>query len=136
LKETEPSEIKEERVSDFNDDDLQSAWKSFNKKRGNKVIGESEKLVLSRRIEKIDENTVCIFLQSELEVTILDRFELKLIGFLRDSLKNDLVKLKKVVRREEAKQKLYTSSDKYDYLVEKNPKLKDLKDKLGLDFEY
>ena len=66
----------------------------------------------------------------------MDRFELKLIGFLRSALKNDHINLKKEVRKEAAQQKLYTSSDKYEYLVKKNPKLKDLKDKLGLDFEF
>ncbi len=99
-------------------------------------MAESEKLILSRSVEKLDEKTVCIHLKSDLESSILDRFENDLIGYLRKALENDLINLKKEVRKEKKQQKLYTSSDKYEYLLEKNPKLKDLKDQLGLDFEY
>jgi DNA polymerase-3 subunit gamma/tau len=31
---------------------------------------------------------------------------------------------------------LYTSREKFDYLVEKNPVLKELKEKLGLDTDF
>ena len=37
---------------------------------------------------------------------------------------------------EEGKKVYYTPREKFDYLVEKNPILKELKDRLGLDTDY
>ena len=34
------------------------------------------------------------------------------------------------------KDKIFTSKDKYDFMVKEQPLLQKLKDKLGLDFEY
>jgi hypothetical protein len=34
------------------------------------------------------------------------------------------------------KKVIYTNRDKFDHLAEKNPKLKELKERLGLDTEF
>lgn len=34
------------------------------------------------------------------------------------------------------KKVIYTNREKFDHLVEKNPKLKDLKERLGLDTDF
>jgi len=40
------------------------------------------------------------------------------------------------VTEEKETEKLYTNSDKFEYLAKQNPKLKELKDRLGLDYEF
>ncbi|MBV6647295.1 MAG: hypothetical protein KI790_17690 [Cyclobacteriaceae bacterium] len=114
---------------------MQDAWDSFRASRKEQA-GDSESLILSREITKKDEETVLFHLGSALEAKILERFELDLIGHLREHLNNTVIQIEKEIREDESKKKLYTSSDKFDYMVQQNPALKDLKDKLGLDFEY
>jgi hypothetical protein len=40
------------------------------------------------------------------------------------------------IKIEAGKKVIYTSREKFDYLVEKNPVLKELKDRLGLDTDF
>jgi DNA polymerase-3 subunit gamma/tau len=35
-----------------------------------------------------------------------------------------------------SKKVMYTNKEKFDYLAEKNPALKDLKERLGLDMDF
>ncbi len=93
-------------------------------------------MILGRELTTSEDFNIAFHLRSELESNILDRFEQELVSFLRNKLKNDKILIRKVISQEGSKQKLYTSSDKYDYLVKQNPKLKDLRDKLGLDFDF
>ena len=77
-----------------------------------------------------------IILNSSLEIEILDRIEVELVNFLREALSNDQLVLQKEIREDPKKDKIFTSKDKYDFMVKEQPLLKKLKDKLGLDFEY
>ena len=95
-----------------------------------------EQLLLSRPLTKEDENELVIHLSSALEISILERFEHDLITFLREKLSNDFIAIRKEVEENKEKEQLYTSSDKYEYMSKINPKLKKLKERLGLDFEY
>ena len=96
-----------------------------------------EQLILTRSLALTDSNEVIIQLRSTLEVSILERFEHEMIAFLRKQLKNDTIQLKKEIQEgEQQSQKLYTSADKYEFMVKQNPDLKLLKERLGLDFEY
>ncbi len=56
-----------------------------------------------------------------------------LLNFLRPRLKNFsiYIKTKQVVK--EVVNRLYTSTEKYQYLVEKNPKLEEMRRRFNLD---
>jgi DNA polymerase-3 subunit gamma/tau len=96
-----------------------------------------EQLIHNRDLEKREDHKVAIVLRSTLEISILERFEHELIAFLRTELKNDHILLEKEVKEEDQQtRKLYTSADKYEYMLQQNPDLKLLKEQLGLDFEY
>jgi len=55
--------------------------------------------------------------------------------FLRDELANDTIIIEVKVAKQNEQQKLYTSEEKFKYMVSKNPALNELKKKLDLDFE-
>ncbi len=93
-------------------------------------------LVLNRAVEKTGDHDVIIHLASSLETSILERLEQSIVQFFRKRLKNSFILLQKDVSEQEKSKKLYTSKEKYDYMVEQNPALKDLKERLGLDFEF
>ena len=133
--EAEDKRISEQREP-FTQEDLNHAWKEFKVKYMAEGAGNVEKLVLRRKLEKINEQSVRILLNSQLEVTLLEKFEKDLIHYFRIHLKNQFIQLVKSVPEQEEIRKLYTSKDKFDYMVSQNPALKLLKDKFELDFEY
>ena len=132
-----PKEDKEKILKNeaFTEGELQEAWKGFIELRKKKVVSEMEQLILTRQITKKDMNAL-IVLNSSLEIAILDRIEVELVNFLRKTLSNDQLIVHKEVKEDPKKDKLYTSKDKYDFMVKEQPLLQKLKDKLGLDFEY
>jgi DNA polymerase-3 subunit gamma/tau len=133
----EESEEKREKLSEtFDADSVKNAWDEFTAYRLSLNMGDAEKLVLSRTLIKHGERDVVIRLGSQLEVSILEKFESDLVQFLRQQLSNDFLLLKKEVQEHKETNKLYTSKDKFDFMAEQNPALKDLKERLGLDFEY
>ena len=128
--------VVEKKSETFTDDQLLGAWKTFAEHRQSLNMGDAEKLVLSRTLSKEGESDVLIGLGSQLEVSILEKFEQDLVQFLRKELSNDFILLKKGVQEHKETQKLYTSKDKFEFMAEQNPALKELKDRLGLDFGY
>ncbi|HKZ36948.1 MAG TPA: hypothetical protein VJ184_04810 [Chryseolinea sp.] len=85
---------------------------------------------------EIRENLVVINLLSPVQETMLSNFKSDLISYLRENLKNNTILVSGELRETDEKQRLYTPRDKFDYLVEKNPVLKELKDRLGLDTDF
>ena len=134
VEEEAPVSVAEKRETIFSEEELQAAWKQFKENRNG--AGDTEKLILSREIKKGDNHEALIFLASQLEVSFLEKFETDLIQFLRNELKNDHLTLNRQVAQIEETKKLYTSKDIYDHMVKQNPKLAELKDRLGLDFDY
>lgn len=98
---------------------------------------DTEKLVLNRRLSKAEaEFNVKILLESQLEVSILEKFESDLIQFLRKTLDNTNVVIEREISEVELTKTLYTSRDKFEYMVQRNAALRDLQERLGLDFDY
>ena len=122
------------KSKEFSEEELKQAWKQF----GNEMshAGDTDKLILNREISKGPENKAIIHLASQLEVSFLEKLEVELIQYLRSTLENDHITLGREVIQEEESKKLYTSKDIFEHMVKENPSLKNLKDRLGLDFDY
>lgn len=58
----------------------------------------------------------------------------ELLGYLRKQLNNTLIDLDLVINKANAEKGVYTEKDKYKKLVEKNPKVDELRKKFGLSF--
>ncbi|WP_420316268.1 hypothetical protein [Ekhidna sp.] len=128
------SPVTEKKETDFSEDDLQRVWKAFAEQKSN--AGDTDRLVLSKSIKKGDEHSVILMLGSQLEVSFLEKFDTELVQYLRNELKNDHIVIRTEIAEIQDEKKLYTSTDIFDYMVKQNPDLKDLKDRLGLDFDY
>ena len=63
----------------------------------------------------------------------LERMEL--VSYLRNTLKNSTIEITYEVSKIEDKTRLYTNRDKYNRMVEINPLLQTLKQKLDLDID-
>ncbi len=128
------SSVNNKKEEDFDETALQTVWKQFGEQKPK--AGDTDKLILGREVKKGEGHEVLIFLSSQLEVSFLEKFETDLIQFLRTELKNDHLTINKQVAQIDEGKKLYTSKDIYDHMVKQNPKLAELKERLGLDFDY
>lgn len=76
-------------------------------------------------------------MHNHFQETLLDEIRLELLTFLRDRLGNDSIQLGGEIKAvADDKKMLYTNKEKFDHLIEKNPLVKELKDKLGLDTDF
>jgi len=132
--EKEPAPVIDKKENDFTEDQLQAAWKAYAEQKAD--AGDTEKLVLGKQIKKVSNHEVVLILGSQLEVSFLEKFDTELVQFLRKELHNDHVVIRTELEELDEAKKLYTSTDIFDYMVKQNPDLKDLKDRLGLDFDY
>lgn len=82
-------------------------------------------------LEKPDE--ILVHVEHKLQEDLLQEEMIDLLNFLRPRLKNFsiYIKTKQVVK--EVVNRLYTSTEKYQYLVEKNPKLEEMRRRFNLD---
>jgi DNA polymerase-3 subunit gamma/tau len=67
---------------------------------------------------------------------MLANIKTELVEYVRNSLKNQSIQIVGELREAEQRKVIYTNREKFDYLVQKNPILKELKDRLGLDTDF
>lgn len=92
--------------------------------------------LLTQGFEFVD-NTVRVHLLNHFQETLLNEMKLDLLTFLRDNLQNDSIQLGGEVKvAADDKRVLYTNKEKLDHLMAKNPVVKELKDKFGLDTDF
>ena len=84
----------------------------------------------------IKDNKVVLYLLSPVQETMLNNFRTEMTTFLREKLKNSSILVVGELKESEDKKMMYTSRDKFEYLLEKNPALREMKDRLGLDPDF
>tara|TARA_B100001063_G_scaffold113964_1_gene106479 strand:+ start:2734 stop:4368 length:1635 start_codon:yes stop_codon:yes gene_type:complete len=134
-KKEEKAEIIEEKIVpiiiDFNIDNLNNAIKEFREGVGNK---KSEEAVLKREISIVD-SSVILSLENELELSIFEDLKSRLHSFLKSKFDKS-IELKTKLNVKKKEKTIYTNKDKFEYLSKQNSNLEDLKNKLGLDYEF
>ena len=135
--EMDPSiEISEHRTEKFSKDELGHAWKEFASfRRKNGKAQEQHIFVQPYDLEE-DGSTISLELSNPLQEDILEEIKSDLVQFLRNKLENDSIMVETRLRKENGKKMLYTNREKLDHIADKNPVVKDLQKKLGLDPEY
>jgi len=101
-----------------------------------KTIKEKKSEVAILKKKKTIENTSVTFhLENDLEGSIFQNLENRLNRKIKSVFIENVSIIKDVISKEKEK-KIYTNKDKFEYLSKKNSNLKDLKNKLGLDYEF
>ena len=77
--------------------------------------------------------TIIVKVEHKLQESLLQEEMVDLMNFLRPRLKNFNVSIRTIQMAREVVNRLYTSTEKYQYLVEKNPKLDEFRRKFNLD---
>ncbi len=111
---------------------LLKAWAEYAEQRKEQA---AEYQFLKREIQ-FDYPAILITLTNPVEETLLENFRRDFTQFLRDRLKNSQLTIQGILQASAGKKVIYTSKDKFDHLAGKNPHIKDLKDRLGLDWDF
>lgn len=116
----------------YTQDQLRAVWKEFAESR---KIYQAEYHLLSQEIE-IRDNHVIVYLHNTFQETLIKTIKVDILSFLRDRLNNNSIQLTGELSATDEKKVIYTNREKFEHLAEKNPKLKDLKERLGLDTDF
>lgn len=125
-------EARKVETNSFTPEQLHSLWTEFAEQRKK---FQAEYQLLAQPYE-LRENRVIITLLSPVQETMLNNIKSELTTFLRDNLKNTTILVSGELNEADEKKMMYTSRDKFDFLVDKNPILKELKERLGLDTDF
>ena len=113
-------------------DQLKLAWNEFAEKR---KLYKAEYQLLTQEIE-IQENNVLVHLHNPVQETLLNDLKMDITSFIREKLENYTIQVTGLLKSHDDKKVVYTNREKFDHLAEKNPYLKELKEKLGLDPDF
>jgi hypothetical protein len=116
----------------FTPEQLQFAWNDFASQRKK---FQAEFQMLSQPYE-VRDKLIVVNLLSPVHETMLNNLKVELTAFLRDKLKNSSLQVTGELTKTDDKKVIYTNKEKFDYLADKNPILKELKDRLGLDTDF
>jgi DNA polymerase-3 subunit gamma/tau len=111
---------------------LKKAWDEFAELRKNQLA----EYQLLRREFILQENKVIIPLNNSIEEPLLQGLRTSLITYLRDKLSNSSLLVIGVLQEFESKRPIYTNKEKFEHLAEKNPILKELQERFGLDPDF
>jgi DNA polymerase-3 subunit gamma/tau len=82
-------------------------------------------------------NIITLSLTNPIEEPILTSIKQELLTYLREKLSNSSLQVEGQMQEQQLGKKIaYTNKEKFDHLAEKNPLLKELKEKLGLDPDF
>jgi DNA polymerase-3 subunit gamma/tau len=131
----EQTSISESRGEDqpYTPEQLQAVWNEFAEQR-KKLPGEYQLLTQAYDLR---DKTVIIHIHNSVQDMMLNNMRQELSAFVRTKLKNNSIQIVGEIVKEDTNQKiLYTPREKFEDLVEKNPILRELKDRLNLDTDY
>ena len=132
-KDLENNKIKTNKIEKvpFTEDSFIALLEEFTKSLNDK---NSEIAILKKKYT-IEDHMITFHLDNDLEGTIFD----SILNKFKEQLKarfEKKVSLRKDITQTIKEKAIYTNKDKFDYLSKKNKNLKDLQNKLGLDYEF
>jgi len=111
---------------------VRAVWNEFAEQRKNQV---AEYHILTQTFA-LNKNVITVYLNNPIEEPLLQGIKSDLVGYLREKLNNSTLQVEGEMQQYYTKRKAYTNKEKFDYMVERNPLLKELQEKLGLDPDY
>lgn len=129
---TQVTEVQREPDEPFTPEQLKAAWNEFAEQRKK---FQAEYQLLTQQFD-LSDNKVTIHLHNPVQETILANIKSDLVAYVRDRLRNQSIQVHGEFREAEERKVIYTNKEKFDYLAQKNPVLRELKDRLGLDTDF
>ncbi|PWK28450.1 DNA polymerase-3 subunit gamma/tau [Arcicella aurantiaca] len=125
--------IQQDKVFSF--DELQTAWNRFTSDL--QMENRMTEYVIFNRKFTLKGTVIHLEVDNEIQLEkVSGTLRNEMITYLRKSLQNSKVQLETTVMEQENQSLIYTQADKFRFLAEKNPALIELKNVLGLDYDY
>ena len=80
--------------------------------------------------------SIKLIIPNSFQSLTIEGLQQELLTYLRTKLNNSNIQLVTEIEKIENKKLIYTNSEKFDYLAEKYPALKQLKSRLDLDTDF
>ncbi len=134
--EQKPSYISGDSRQEYTTDTFLKVWTAYANK--SKQYGKINlfTIMTSTQPTLLEAFKVELVLESKLQETQLHAEKIDLLNFIRIELQNYGIELETRIAEQSTKKILYTSSDKYKHMAEKNPTLEDFKKLFNLDLDY
>jgi DNA polymerase-3 subunit gamma/tau len=116
----------------FTKEEASNALRAFADQRDS----TTEKMIFQSDFELRDQFTIHFKLLNKLKEDVLNELKQEMLDFVRKRLQNSSIQVSSEVTAEETKAKPRTEQEKFEAMAKKNPALKDLKERLGLDLVY
>jgi DNA polymerase III subunit gamma/tau len=114
---------------------LQQVWREL--AEGRKQISMSEFTILNRPVQADEQHVVRLQLENTVQLDQFNGFKPEFIMALRQRTGYKSLSIQtEVTHQEHNAMRLYTSSDRFEYLAQKFPVLLEMKQKLGLDTDF
>jgi DNA polymerase-3 subunit gamma/tau len=121
---------------DFSQQALEAAWDKYANELKVKGRASMATALLGKKPVKVDAVTIEFIVNNKALEESINEDKMNFLGFLRKELNNYDVQLNLVMTATEDKTNLYTATDRYKHLAEKNPNLNKLRQAFDLDIEF
>jgi DNA polymerase-3 subunit gamma/tau len=121
---------------DFSQQALEAAWDKYANELKVKGRASMATSLLGKKPVKVDAVTIEFIVNNKALEESINEDKMNFLGFLRKELNNFDVQLNLVMTATEDKTNLYTATDRYKHLAEKNPNLNKLRQAFDLDIEF
>lgn len=120
----------------FTQEALETIWKKYVNDLKAQGKASMASALLSKRPKLVGESTIEFTINNKALEESVNEDKLNFLGFLRKGLHNYSVQLNLIMALSEDKNNLYTSTDRYKFLAEKNPNINKLRQTFDLDVEF
>jgi DNA polymerase-3 subunit gamma/tau len=134
-------EIQAEYISgesklEFTSDSMLRYWNSYAEKIKKEGKINIFTIMTANPPVLLDNFLVELVIENKIQEDLLSSEKVDLLNYLRVELKNFDIDLQTRQMEQTQKRRLYTSSEKYQHMLEKNPNLEELKRRFNLDLDY
>lgn len=114
---------------------LKAEWNSFAEKL-KKEGRDREFNTLNQRVEFQEDLSIKLTLPNSFQSLTIESLQQELLTYLRTKLNNSKIQLITEIEKMEDKKMIYTNSEKFEFLADKYPDLRELKTRLNLDTDF
>jgi DNA polymerase-3 subunit gamma/tau len=121
---------------DFNSDSLLRFWNNYAAKIKTEGKINIFTIMTSYPPRLLPGYLIELDIENKLQEDLLHTEKVELLNFLRTELKNFSIDLQTKLLEQIQKKRLYTSSEKYQHMLEKNPNLEEFRKRFNLDLDF
>jgi DNA polymerase-3 subunit gamma/tau len=121
-------------IEPYTEEDLKAAWMSYVDNLDE--IKNSAEFRLLNKAYEYSNNMAEILIDNPIEEDVFKEIKTEFITNIRRRLRNKNFDIRLKIDQSEKKKIIYTPHDKFEHLAEKYPAMRELKQRLGLEFEF